>query len=45
MDQEVNLADVLAIMREQIGHLSQENAILKATINKLTGDKLENTES
>lgn len=44
MDQEINLADVLAVMREQIGNLSQENAVLKATINKLSGDKQENTD-
>ncbi len=35
MDEEIELSAVLTAMREQIGVLAQENAILKATIEKL----------
>lgn len=35
MDNEIDLAAVLAAMREQIGSMAQENAILKAAIKKL----------
>jgi len=35
MDTEIDLANVLQAMREQIGSMAQENAILKATIKKL----------
>lgn len=35
MDTEIDLANVLQAMREQIGLMAQENAILKATIKKL----------
>ena len=35
MENEVDLAIVLQAMREQIGAMAQENAILRATIKKL----------
>jgi cell division protein FtsB len=35
MENEIDLAIVLQAMREQIGIMAQENAILKATIKKL----------
>lgn len=35
MDNEIDLATVLQAMREQIGSMAQENAILKATIKKM----------
>lgn len=35
MENEIDLAIVLQAMREQIGVMAQENAILKATIKKL----------
>lgn len=36
MEQEVDIQEVLKNMRETIGTLVQENAILKAQINQLT---------
>ena len=36
MDQEVDVQEVLKNMRETIGLMAQENAILKAQITKLT---------
>ena len=39
MEQEVEIQDVLAAMRETIGNLSQENAILKARIKTLSEDR------
>ena len=36
MEQEVDIQEVLKNMREWAGGLVQENAILKAQINKLT---------
>jgi len=36
MDQEIDVQEVLKTMRETIGLMAQENAILKAQINKLT---------
>ena len=38
METELDLAIVLQAMREQIGSLAQENAILKATIKKLQNE-------
>lgn len=35
METELDLAIVLQAMREQIGSMAQENAILRATIKKL----------
>lgn len=35
METELDLATVLQAMREQIGSMAQENAILRATIKKL----------
>jgi hypothetical protein len=35
-DQEINLGEVLAVMRETIGTQAQEIAVLKATIISLT---------
>ncbi len=35
MENELDLATVLQAMREQIGAMAQENAILRATIKKL----------
>ena len=35
MENEIDLAIVLQAMREQIGVMAQENAILRATIKKL----------
>lgn len=35
MEKEVDVSAVLTAMREQIGVMAQENAILKATIAKL----------
>lgn len=35
MEEQIELSEVLKAMREQIGVLAQENAILKATIEKL----------
>lgn len=37
METEIEINDVLKIMREQLGTLMQENAVLKATIAKLQG--------
>lgn len=39
MDQQVEVSEILANMREQLGLLMQENAILKATIKKLQEEK------
>lgn len=36
MDQEVDVQEVLKNMRETVGLMAQENAILKAQITKLT---------
>lgn len=38
MEQEIDVQDVLAAMREIIGNLSQENAILSARIKALNED-------
>jgi hypothetical protein len=38
MEQEIDIQEVLKNMRESIGVLAQENAILKAQIIKLTTD-------
>jgi len=35
MEQEINIEEVLKTMRDYIGALVQENAILKAQINQL----------
>ena len=35
MENEIDVSAVLTAMREQIGVMAQENAILKATIEKL----------
>ena len=42
METELDLATVLQAMREQIGSLAQENAILKATIKKMENDSVRN---
>lgn len=36
MEQEIDVQDVLKNMRETIGSLAQENAILKAQLSQLT---------
>jgi cell division protein FtsB len=38
MEQEIDIQEVLKNMRETIGVLAQENAVLKAQITKLTTD-------
>ena len=38
MEQEIDIQEVLKNMRESIGALAQENAILKAQLTKLTTD-------
>lgn len=38
MEQEVDIQEVLKSLRETIGVLVQENAVLKAQITKLTTD-------
>ncbi len=38
MEQEINIEDILKNMREWAGALVQENAILKAQIEKLTAN-------
>jgi hypothetical protein len=38
MDKEIDIQEVLKNMRETIGVLAQENAILKAQITKTTTD-------
>ena len=38
MEQEVDIQEILKSMRETIGSLAQENAILKAQLTKLTTD-------
>lgn len=38
MEQEIDVQEVLKNMRESIGVLAQENAILKAQITKLNTD-------
>lgn len=38
MEQEIDIQEVLKNMRETIGVLVQENAVLKAQITKLTTD-------
>jgi cell division protein FtsB len=35
MNEELDVNEILAAMRNQIGAIAQENAILKATIKKL----------
>jgi len=35
MNEELDVNEILAAMRNQIGAMAQENAILKATIKKL----------
>lgn len=42
METEIDLATVLQVMREQIGSMAQENAILKATIKKMENDSVRN---
>lgn len=42
METELDVATVLEAMREQIGAMAQENAILKATIKKLNDANLRN---
>lgn len=42
METELDLATILQAMREQIGAMAQENAILKATIKKIENDSLRN---
>lgn len=42
METELDLATVLQAMREQIGSMAQENAILKATIKKMENDSVRN---
>ena len=44
METEIEINDVLKIMREQIGNLMQENAVLKATITKLQQGTKENAD-
>jgi hypothetical protein len=39
MDQEIDVQEVLRNMRDWIATVVQENAILKAQINKLTDNK------
>ena len=39
MDNEVDVQDVLEAMRETIGNMSQENAILRARIKTLSEDR------
>ena len=39
METELDLATVLQAMREQIGSMAQENAILKATIKKMSDER------
>jgi hypothetical protein len=38
MENEINIDEVLKSMRERIGALAQENAILQARLNKITND-------
>lgn len=42
METELDLAAILEAMREQIGAMAQENAILKATVKKLNDANLRN---
>lgn len=35
MNEELDVNEILAAMRQQIGSMAQENAILRATIKKL----------
>lgn len=42
METELDLATILEAMREQIGAMAQENAILKATVKKLNDANLRN---
>lgn len=42
METELDLAIVLQAMREQIGSMAQENAILKATIKKMENASVRN---
>lgn len=42
METELDLATILEAMREQIGAMAQENAILKATVRKLNDANLRN---
>jgi hypothetical protein len=41
MEQTIDIQEVLKNMRETIGVLAQENAILKAQLNKPTNDTAE----
>ena len=43
MNTEVNIEEILKIMREEIGDKAQQIAILKAHINTLSGDNKETT--
>ena len=40
MEKEINISLVLAAMRERIGALAQENAILQAQLNQPTNDSV-----
>ncbi len=42
MNEELDVNEILAAMRNQIGAMAQENAILKATIKKLNDANLRN---
>ncbi len=39
MNQELDINVILSALREQIGLLAQDNAILKATVKKLEDDR------
>jgi uncharacterized small protein (DUF1192 family) len=41
METEINVEDVLKNLRERIGALAQENAILQAQLNRPTNDTAE----
>ena len=42
MAEELDVNEILAALREQIGLMAQENAILKATIKKMENDSVRN---
>jgi len=42
MAEELDVNEILAALREQIGLMAQENAILKATIKKIENDSVRN---
>lgn len=42
MTEELDVNDILAALRQQIGAMAQENAILKATIKKMENDSVRN---